>query len=290
MLSPELRWLFRQALPLKQLYLVRLAAVVVTSFLFLIDPLILKWLIDDILPWRKADLLVIVSLGFTILFLFRFGFASISRFIDTYTTERLMFDIRQKMLRHLQKLPTGVSPQDFDGRNPASPGTRRRADLHFERRDSGFAAAHRGDHDIVHDRHAAAAQLAADSVGVAPCARDGLVEAAQASRASRAHPSGCRNATHAASASWKITWRPWPHVQLLNRQAGERRRFARHCARRHKRCPQAPQRRDPALVLLPTQHHGGGRRCARIRWLPGARRRSHHRWAGGLLQLPQPHF
>jgi ABC-type multidrug transport system fused ATPase/permease subunit len=82
----------------------RLAIVVLTSLLGLIDPLILKWLIDEILPWRKTDMLAIVGGGFFLLFLTRFGLASISQLVDTYTAQRLTFEIRLKLLRHLQEL------------------------------------------------------------------------------------------------------------------------------------------------------------------------------------------
>lgn len=104
MRSPELSWLIHQASPLRGLYVTRLSLVVLTSFLNILDPLIMKWLIDEVLPWRKNDMLLLAALGFFAFFLCRFGLASLSHLIDTYTAQRLTFDIRRKLLRHLQSL------------------------------------------------------------------------------------------------------------------------------------------------------------------------------------------
>jgi ABC-type multidrug transport system fused ATPase/permease subunit len=104
MRSPEVSWLIHQISPFHGLYLTRLSLVVLTSFLNILDPLIIKWLIDEVLPWRKHDMLLLAALGFFAFFLCRFGLASLSHLIDTYTAQRLTFDIRRKLLRHLQGL------------------------------------------------------------------------------------------------------------------------------------------------------------------------------------------
>lgn len=103
-MSKEFRWLIRQALPFRDLYLLQVSSVLFVSVLSLVDPLILKWLIDEVLAWRKKEVLPFVAGAFFSLFLFRFAFASMSRFLDAYTSERLTFDIRRRLLQHLQKL------------------------------------------------------------------------------------------------------------------------------------------------------------------------------------------
>lgn len=103
-MKEELRWLIRQALPLRDLYLLRLSSVALVSFLALVDPLILKWLIDEVLTWRKVGMLPVVAGAFFGLFLFRFGFTSLNRLLDAYTSQRLTFNIRRKLLNHLQRL------------------------------------------------------------------------------------------------------------------------------------------------------------------------------------------
>lgn len=102
--SGELRWLIRQAWPYRSLYLLRISTVFLTSLLALIDPLILKWLIDQIIPWRQEGMLVVASAGLFFVFLFRFGLTGLSLLTDTYTGQRLAFDLRNGLLRHLQAL------------------------------------------------------------------------------------------------------------------------------------------------------------------------------------------
>lgn len=104
MLSKELHWLLRQALPFRGLYLLQLSAVGLVSLLGLLDPLILKWLIDEVLTWRKAGMLPVVALAFFGFFLFRFTFSAMNALLDVYTAQRLTFDIRRRVLRHLQML------------------------------------------------------------------------------------------------------------------------------------------------------------------------------------------
>lgn len=103
-MSKELRWLVRQAWPLRHLYALRLASVVLVSLLALVDPLILKWLIDQVITWKQTDMLPLVSLAFFTLFFFRFTFAAMNRLLDVYTAERVIFDVRRRLLGHLQRL------------------------------------------------------------------------------------------------------------------------------------------------------------------------------------------
>jgi subfamily B ATP-binding cassette protein MsbA len=104
MLSKEVRWLLRQARPYQALYLARLSTVVIGSLIVLLDPLLLKWLIDDILPWRKTAMLAVAAGGFFAAYACQFGFNSLGFVLDTYITGRIMFDIRLRLLRHLQRL------------------------------------------------------------------------------------------------------------------------------------------------------------------------------------------
>lgn len=103
-LSPELRWLWRKVRPLRPLLVAQLSAVLATSLLALIDPLIIKWLIDDVLPWQKESLLAVVAGVFVAVYFFRFGFGSLGMLVDAYLGERLTLQIRLHLLRHLQRL------------------------------------------------------------------------------------------------------------------------------------------------------------------------------------------
>jgi ABC-type multidrug transport system fused ATPase/permease subunit len=103
-LSKEVRWLLKQARPYRRLYLARFSTVVIGSLVVLVEPLLLKWLIDDILPWRKTAMLAVAAGGFFVAYVLQFAFNSLGFVLDAYITNRIMFDIRLKVLRHLQTL------------------------------------------------------------------------------------------------------------------------------------------------------------------------------------------
>lgn len=103
----EVSFLLKQAKPYRGLYSARLAAVLIASIVFLLDPLLIKWLIDDVIPWRKETMLPFVAIGFFCVFFFQLGFNALGFLLDAYTTQRVMFGIRLKLLRHLQRLQSG---------------------------------------------------------------------------------------------------------------------------------------------------------------------------------------
>jgi ATP-binding cassette subfamily B protein len=102
--SKEVHWLLKQARPYRTLYLARFSTVVIGSLIVLVEPLILKWLIDDILPWHKAAMLAVAAGGFFGVYVLQFGFNSLGFVLDCYIANRIMFDIRLMLLRHLQSL------------------------------------------------------------------------------------------------------------------------------------------------------------------------------------------
>jgi ABC-type bacteriocin/lantibiotic exporter with double-glycine peptidase domain len=57
--TPQLRWFLSQLRPLLRTHLVSVMLIVLASLTFLLDPLILKWLIDTVLPKRDARLLMV---------------------------------------------------------------------------------------------------------------------------------------------------------------------------------------------------------------------------------------
>ncbi len=62
--APELAWLLRQAHSVSSLYSYTLFCFGVTGVLALIDPLIIKWLIDEIIPRRDLAMIPVAALGF----------------------------------------------------------------------------------------------------------------------------------------------------------------------------------------------------------------------------------
>lgn len=104
-MSSELLWLFKRAWPFRRLYLLQLSAIGAGSSLRGLEPLILKWVIDSVLPWQGGRMLLAAAGGFLAAFVLRKVFHSTGAIIDSYTTERLLLDMRQGLLRHLQRLP-----------------------------------------------------------------------------------------------------------------------------------------------------------------------------------------
>ncbi len=53
-LNPQFQWFVRQVRPFLQAHLLSVSMIVLSSLMFLLDPLIIKWLIDRILPRKDA--------------------------------------------------------------------------------------------------------------------------------------------------------------------------------------------------------------------------------------------
>ncbi len=67
--NSEIRWLGRQVIPLLRLNLLGLLSIVAASVLTLLDPLIVKWLIDVALAKRNIEKLVVGTVGFGLAYL-----------------------------------------------------------------------------------------------------------------------------------------------------------------------------------------------------------------------------
>ncbi len=103
-MSSEFNWLVRLAWPYRRLYIAQLLAVAAACLIRLLEPLLLRWLFDEVLPDGRSDMLIVVALSFLALFASRCAFTSWSGVVDVRATERLKLDVRMKLLRHLQKL------------------------------------------------------------------------------------------------------------------------------------------------------------------------------------------
>jgi ABC-type bacteriocin/lantibiotic exporter with double-glycine peptidase domain len=63
-LPPELTWLLKQLHSARGLYFYTLFCFGVSGLLSVIDPLIIKWLIDEVLPRRDTGMIPLAALGF----------------------------------------------------------------------------------------------------------------------------------------------------------------------------------------------------------------------------------
>jgi ABC-type multidrug transport system fused ATPase/permease subunit len=104
-MSSEVRWLARQARPVLSLLTVNLICMVIGSGLSLLDPLVVRWLIDVALPKRDLRLVLFGTLVFCVVYLSSVIVSYLSSFISCIVTQKMVFRIRVSLLRRIQTLP-----------------------------------------------------------------------------------------------------------------------------------------------------------------------------------------
>jgi ABC-type multidrug transport system fused ATPase/permease subunit len=100
----EIRWLFRQVRPFLRWHVASFFCISAGTILALLAPLVLKWLIDVILPGRHIGLLI-GAVG--LIFLCHQGRAvltNVGGYLTTLAAERLALAMRILVLRHLDTL------------------------------------------------------------------------------------------------------------------------------------------------------------------------------------------
>jgi ATP-binding cassette, subfamily B, bacterial len=102
--SREAKWLFRQIRPFIRLHLLSLACIIIACLLALLDPLVMKWLIDDIIPNHRAQLLLVVAVVFLATYTGRLIFNRLSSMCTFLAISKMVFRVRLRLLRHLQGL------------------------------------------------------------------------------------------------------------------------------------------------------------------------------------------
>src|SRR5215472_12785535 len=100
----QAKWFFRQLRPLLSGYLLSVLLVVFSSLMFLLDPLLMKWLIDRVLPKKDFRLLLFAALGFFALYVFRLGFFTLSQLVNFQTIQKLVLRMRLNILEQMNKL------------------------------------------------------------------------------------------------------------------------------------------------------------------------------------------
>lgn len=100
----EFRWLASQVRPFVRLHLASYACILAASILVLIDPLIVRLLIDNIIPNRRLNWLPLVALAFFFSYMGRLGFDSLAALLNFQAVQKMTFRSRLNLLRHLQRL------------------------------------------------------------------------------------------------------------------------------------------------------------------------------------------
>src|ERR1051325_7634731 len=102
--SRELRWLASQVRPFWRLHLGSYLCVVLASVLILLDPLIVRRLIDDVIPNKRMTWLPLVAIAFFFTYMGRLGFDSLAGMLNFRAVQKMTFRSRLNLLRHLQRL------------------------------------------------------------------------------------------------------------------------------------------------------------------------------------------
>lgn len=102
--TTEIQWLLKQVRPMRPLYVTVFIAAAATSLLSLCDPLVIKWLVDDVLPQRQTVLLIEGAFLFIGIYVFSLILSGLTSALNHYAQIRVVFNTRMKLFRHLQAL------------------------------------------------------------------------------------------------------------------------------------------------------------------------------------------
>lgn len=103
-LNPQFRWFALQLRPLIRAHLLSVCLIVLSSLMFLLDPLIIKWLIDRILPRKDGHLLLLAASVFFLIYVARLGFSGLGALVYSRTMQSLVLRIRLEILEQMNRL------------------------------------------------------------------------------------------------------------------------------------------------------------------------------------------
>jgi ABC-type multidrug transport system fused ATPase/permease subunit len=103
-LTPQLSWFLSQLRPLFWAHLFRVLLIIITSLTFLVDPLIMKWLIDVILPRGDKGMLFIAATGIAGVYLCQLIGSAVAGILSFQTVQKLIFSIRLALLQQINLL------------------------------------------------------------------------------------------------------------------------------------------------------------------------------------------
>lgn len=100
----ELHWLASRVKPFLRLHLSSYCFIVVSNILALLDPLIVRFLIDEVIPNRRLSWLALVALAFILTYAARLGADGAAGMLSFRAVQKMTFRLRLALLRHLQRL------------------------------------------------------------------------------------------------------------------------------------------------------------------------------------------
>ena len=103
-LPPEFVWLFQEIQPLLQWHLASFLCITAGSLLALLSPLLLKWLIDGIIPQRSLGLLLVAVALIFLGHQGRVAFTSLGSYLMLSASQKMGLALRVRLLNHLDTL------------------------------------------------------------------------------------------------------------------------------------------------------------------------------------------
>ena len=100
----EFGWLLSQVKPFFRLHLGSYLCIVGASILVLIDPLIIRFLIDEVIPNRRVGWLPLVAAAFFFTYMGRLACDSFAGILNFRAVQKMTYRSRLTLLRHLQRL------------------------------------------------------------------------------------------------------------------------------------------------------------------------------------------
>src|SRR5437899_6316800 len=100
----ELRWLSKQIRPLLPLHIASFLCITAGSLLGLLTPLVLKWLIDQVIPHRNSVLLLLAMVLIFVGSQGKTAVTSLGSYLMLTAALRMSVSLRMELLRHLDSL------------------------------------------------------------------------------------------------------------------------------------------------------------------------------------------
>ena len=113
--KPENVWLLAQLRPFIRTHLASFVLIVVSSLLVLSEPLIMRFLIDDVLSRGSQILLLIAISGFLLTYLGRIFFNAWGVILGNRAVQKMIFRIRLHLLRKVQQLSSDYHEKNSVG-------------------------------------------------------------------------------------------------------------------------------------------------------------------------------
>lgn len=106
-------WLLNELRPHMRWQLLSVVIMVASTITSLIDPLILRWLIDVVIPHRDLRLLVLASILMLLAYSSRVGLAGIAGLCTYHVSQRILRQLRLRVFGHITRLS-----MDYHDRTP----------------------------------------------------------------------------------------------------------------------------------------------------------------------------